>query len=135
MNSQSKKQLEEFGEWFLLRFLVPSLPFVIEAIIKSIWGSAYQFPNGSTLILAFLFPLFTMMETKGKLLLTCLVIASGAGLVLFTLAVVADAQGDIARLHYIYRYGLFLFVGVAGLHLLPKLYGLVRVVFFSRVPG
>lgn len=121
------RQFSNFRTWFLKRLIVPALPIILQAITSWYFPEyAYDFPNQTVIVMAFVFPLVTMVDTTKRNIQLLLYSASSSALVLFMLFIFAQMSHNSIRAKTICYHGLYLFVIITIGHLAPKVHTLLR---------
>ncbi len=124
----NQKYLDEFINWFFLRLLLPLIPVVLQLIMNYYLPKiSYPFPNRSIIVMAFMFPLISMHETKRRYIVYFWLFVSIYGIALFFISIFAEnwKEDQFVR-NRIYSHGLYLYISVIIIHLIPKLIKLFK---------
>lgn len=124
----NQKYLDEFINWFFLRLLLPLIPVGLQLIMNYyLTKISYPFPNQSIIVMAFMLPLIAMHETKRKKTVYWWLLVSIYGIALFFISIIAENwEEDQSVRDRIYSHGLYLYISVIIIHLIPKLIKLFK---------
>ena len=117
--------VDSLPKWFVRRVLLPVLPVFVPFVVGFFIPSYnYSFPNQSVIVIAFVFPLITMTETKNDFAQLGLTIASLLCLTMYIFSLLGEDNAINIELAKLYWWGLVVFIGVVATHIIFKLMAL-----------